>query len=165
MQLETRASEPCGQFDSGAALHLPFPTLVLESVTTFNMMDSALATDVRCALDGISIYLRQAPRIDSWGMLLAGAGPHFCAGGNTQAPRSAHQSPYADSAYSMYQVFLLVTGLDMACANFPHGSVVGGGVAYALQTTNRVAASNTSFAFGNLSRANVPGILLSHTLA
>ena len=64
----------------------------------------------------------------------------------------------------MYQGFLLVTGFDMACASFPHGSLVGGGVAYALQTTCRVAASDTSLAFGNLSRAHVPGMLLSRTL-
>ena len=103
------------------------------------------------AQESFTTYMRSAPRIDSWNMFLAGAGPHFCAGGNTKAPKSAHESPYADCIYSVYQAFFFIRATAMSCASFPHGCVVGGGVAYALQTTSRVAASTTSFAFGNLS--------------
>lgn len=95
---------------------------------------------------------------------LHGAGPHYCPGGNPTPKTLAGATPFSTGSISLYRAIVGIRHTGGTLLSSLHGSAVGGGVAYSLSTTFRVAASSTSISFGNLSRGAVPGMHLSRTL-
>mmetsp|Transcript_26182 Transcript_26182/g.57717 ORF Transcript_26182/g.57717 Transcript_26182/m.57717 type:complete len:937 (+) Transcript_26182:90-2900(+) len=144
----------------------PFILMELNSVSTFNMMDAGLAGDVTWAIQCI----REACTRKGWSNLqpvahvTSGAGPHFCPGGNPNPKQMPGLTPAQAGAYTNYLGFVGQRSTGCPTLSAGHGSMVGGGVAYALSGNIRGLASQTTIAFGNLSRGAVPGMHLSRTL-
>mmetsp|Transcript_39153 Transcript_39153/g.101228 ORF Transcript_39153/g.101228 Transcript_39153/m.101228 type:complete len:623 (-) Transcript_39153:54-1922(-) len=139
----------------------------LNSVATFNMLDPVIGYDMGFMHDALNqCLLKRSPHSTGYplGFVLQGAGPHFCPGGN--------HHPVSPNGATPFQMCTQTTSLHNArfrehcmpgitCIT---GSSVGGGVAIATLTTQRVCASNASMAFGNLSRGASPLMWLSKNL-
>lgn len=140
--------------------------LELNSVATFNMMDPTLGLEVNRAMDSIQMQFRKTQSNASvpMALLIQGSGPHFCPGGNPAPIIPAGATPFFVHMFNAYLPFVRCRELQIPTICSSHGSQVGGGVAYALNCTMRVAPSTTTVAFGNLSRGAVPGMFLSQTI-
>jgi 2-(1,2-epoxy-1,2-dihydrophenyl)acetyl-CoA isomerase len=154
-----------------AARELFAPALIeLSKVVSFNMFDHDLAIDVGLALDAVRSHVSALMidgRIGSPYLMMQGAGPHFCPGGNpTPLLRSCCASGWCAmcASYLLSQAIMRIREMSSPVVASVHGFVVGGGVACMLHTDVRVAPSSTTFSFGNVSRGHVPIMLLSKRL-
>eukprot|EP00403_Amphidinium_massartii_P034003 CAMPEP_0178449898 /NCGR_PEP_ID=MMETSP0689_2-20121128/42818_1 /TAXON_ID=160604 /ORGANISM="Amphidinium massartii, Strain CS-259" /LENGTH=979 /DNA_ID=CAMNT_0020075291 /DNA_START=1 /DNA_END=2937 /DNA_ORIENTATION=+ len=144
----------------------PFFLMELNSVSTFNMMDPGLTGDVNWAITCI----RRACTKNGWSNMrpmahvTSGAGPHFCPGGNPNPKNFPGLTVAQGCSYTNYLGFTQQRSTGCPTLTAGHGSMVGGGVAYSLSSNMRGIASQTTIAFGNLSRGAVPGMHLSRTL-
>jgi len=144
----------------------PIFLLELNSVATFNMMDTELGTDNTYCMDccryllGKPGLVKRAPVAYT----LQGVGPHFCPGGNHHPNTPVGSTVFTMSTYISFYSFSLTRELHIPGVVACTGSLVGGGVAYSLNQTLRVAAHSASFSFGNISRGACPGMFLSKNL-
>lgn len=141
--------------------------LELNSVATFNMMDPVLAADFYFMIDSYHVFCQQTrdSRTQPLGVIVQGAGPHFCPGGNHTPPVMEGATPWTMSSRSLATAaFIRVQELAVPSVTVASGNLIGGGVALSLQSTSRVAAVNTTMCFGNLSRGACPIMLLSRNL-
>ena len=102
-------------------------------------------------------------------VVVSGEGEHFCVGinpysfvRNLQAETSAMRA--ASRVYALYDDFTSISSLPVPVIAVLHGRVLGGGLALALNADYRIAASGSSFQYGNLPRGVCPGLGLSHSL-
>jgi len=139
----------------------------LNSLSTFNMLDPAIGADISAMQDAVNECIIHRSRRTSehpLGYVLQGVGPHFCPGGNHHPVTPPGGNPFTTGTHvtSLWNVRFrehAMPGITMM-----HGSNVGGGVAVATNTTQRVAATNASMSFGNLSRGASPLMWLSGNL-
>lgn len=145
----------------------PIMLLELNSVATFNMMDPVIATDFDMMMDTYLLLARRSRRSNQvpLGAVVQGAGPHFCPGGNHHPVDPPGATPWTMSARATSSVaFVRVKEIAIPSTTAMTGSCIGGGVALSLQSSTRVATSNTSMAFGNISRGACPIMWLSKNL-
>mmetsp|Transcript_84756 Transcript_84756/g.182760 ORF Transcript_84756/g.182760 Transcript_84756/m.182760 type:complete len:660 (-) Transcript_84756:32-2011(-) len=139
----------------------------LNSLATFNMLDPVIGFDMGMMHDTVNQCLLKRDRHSHGyplGFVLQGVGPHFCPGGNHH-PVSPHgATPLQMSTHSSALINARFREHSMPGITAITGSAVGGGVAIATLTTQRVCASNASMAFGNLSRGASPMMWLSKNL-
>jgi enoyl-CoA hydratase/carnithine racemase len=142
----------------------------LNKHASFNMIDHDLAADINFALDIVCCRASMPSNVDGTGspsLVLHGAGPHFCPGGNTRPVASTTCTATRSHMCGSYMTSL--AHMRIRETRYPivasaHGFVVGGGVAFLLNTDIKVAHSSTTFSYGNMSRGHVLIMLLSKTL-
>mmetsp|Transcript_67922 Transcript_67922/g.120637 ORF Transcript_67922/g.120637 Transcript_67922/m.120637 type:complete len:810 (+) Transcript_67922:1-2430(+) len=145
----------------------PIMLIELNHVDQFNMMDLELCIDLgwACAI----MSERRGRYAFSDGQMQCcvaqGAGPHFCPGGNPNPTPHFGITEYDASMFVGYRGFITAQRqLALGSINAGHGAMVGGGNAFALNCTVRMAANQCTFSFGNVSRGMVPGMMLCKTI-
>jgi len=143
-----------------------FVLMELNSVATFNMMDQNLATDFEYALDAaVQCNQRSRRSVEQpMGLVMQGAGPHLCPGGNHHPIFSAGHTPLTTTVTSGVICWARLRELRVPSTIAVTGSAIGGGVAISTTCNVRCAAASASMAFGNISRGASPVMCLSANL-
>jgi 2-(1,2-epoxy-1,2-dihydrophenyl)acetyl-CoA isomerase len=131
-----------------------------------NRPDAANAFDLTTTMELASSVARAAEDLEVRAVLVSGAGPRFCAGGDVSSFAAAEDQP----AY----VHQLATELDAACRALGdlekpvvaavHGAVAGAGLALMLSCDVIVAAPSTKFVFAYPGIGFTPDCGLSYLL-
>lgn len=137
------------------------------SISTFNMLDVLISQDMSYMHETVVNWIHQRSKEGHHpplGYVQQGVGPHLCPGGNhhpvtPQGCTYAQMNAMITSHWNVRFREHALPGLVVFT-----GAAVGGGVAISVNSTMRVAASNASMAFGNLSRGASPLMHLSKNL-
>jgi len=101
-------------------------------------------------------------------VILQGDGKHFCTGLDTkQQVDNLRTDDYflsCKNIYELYENFTSICELKALTISILTGTVVGGGLALALNTDLRIVSSDCNIQYGNLSRGVCPGLFLSKSM-
>lgn len=135
----------------------------LNAMSTYNMMDACLAWDLDFACDAALIHMNRSYRNTYCPVacMNQGSGPHYCPGGNPNPMPYPGLSKFDCTQHPGYSPYVRIREMGVPIVSATHGTMVGGGCAYSLNSTVRCCAHNTTVCFGNISRGAVPGMMLS----
>lgn len=151
-------------YEAGGSSLMPRAVVELRNPKRFNAMDEQLFGSLGCALAALE---RVASRGCSFFLLVQAMGSHFCTGGrgaHNEAEGSGLRCSRMAAVAQIVSCAERVGVVSAAQCGVLHGTVVGGGVAFALMLKNRVAAASCTLSFGNLSRGVCPVLQLSQRL-
>jgi enoyl-CoA hydratase/carnithine racemase len=137
-------------------------TLQLNDTAHFNAIGADICEDMRLAVD----YVRLIPVVI--GVVLQGAGPHFCIGANPYASNGNASMTKAGFVFHLRQLYvgflqLRTLAYPVTCA--VHGTLVGGAFAASLHADFLAAEHTSIFEHGNLIRGVCVLGMLSQTFA
>lgn len=129
-------------------------TLTLERPDSYNAMSQAMAADFAAAVS-------QAAKEPSKVLVLRGAGPAFCAGGDLGFIETNMARPQAELAPVMrefYASFLSIRDVPQVSVAALHGTAVGAGLCLALACDLRLAALEAKFSLNFVRLGLNPGM-------
>jgi enoyl-CoA hydratase/carnithine racemase/thioesterase domain-containing protein len=138
--------------------------LELNDPSHFNAISIEMASDMQAAVAWLTSQERDAIK----SVVVQGAGPHFCPGGNMY--RSSSQGPSsleaaARASIDFFDGFCRLRTLPCPVTCAAHGAVLGGGMAITLLTDHVTCNDAATFQVGERSREIHPAGLFTQTLA
>jgi methylglutaconyl-CoA hydratase len=136
----------------------PFARVILDRPASRNAFDAELIGDLGATFDGFASEPPEALR----GVVLAGAGPAFCAGADVEWMRSAVGLSVEDNerdANAMQAMFAAIDGCPAPVIARVHGAALGGGMGLCAAADLVVATADTTFGFTETRLGILPAVI------